>query len=307
MGGTLATQGADVWLVTRNAAHRAAIAARGLTLVSPEGESIARPGIAASCAEIAGRPADLIVILCKSNDTEATAQDALALAGPDTVVVSLQNGLGHEAILRDIFGPDRVIGGKTYAGGVMLAPGRVQASVAGKRTIIGELTPGTSPRIDHLAARLNAHGVPCEVSANMTGTIWDKLLVNVSTGAISTLTRMTYGELSAAPDLVACGVAAVAEAMAVARAEGVALSILAPRDAWDMALSGLPDSFRTSMLQTIEKGRRTEIAFINGAIVRAGRKHGIPTPINTMLAACVLGIESSAAFTRIDCPQGGPR
>jgi 2-dehydropantoate 2-reductase len=306
LGGTLSLGGAEVWLVTPNAAHREAVRAHGLTLVEPGGDRIARPRAAASCAEIAGS-ADLIIILAKSADTEAAACDALAVAGGGTAVVSLQNGLGHEEILGRIFGPDRVIGGKTYAGGVMLAPGRVQATVLGKRTIIGEVKPGSSPRVDRLAALLSNRGVPTEVSANMAGTIWDKLLINVATGALSALTRSTYGELQASPELTACGMAAVAEAMAVARAQAVTLSIARPEDAWAIASAGLPDSFRTSMLQTLEKGRRTEIDFINGAVVRLGERLGVATPVNRVLTACVKGIEASASFRSIDIVQGETR
>ena len=304
LGGTLAAHGADVWLITRNAAHRRAITDQGLTLVAPDDELVVRPNIAESGQAIGGAPADLIIILCKSADTANAARDALACAGPETLVVSLQNGLGQEAILTDIFGVERVIGGKTYAGGVMLAPGRGLATVAGKRTLIGELGGGLSPRCQAMARQLQAHGVPCEASANLAGVIWDKLLVNVATGALTALTRMTYGEIYADSDLAQSAFAAVAEAMAVAQAKGIALSIRTPQEAWAMAGANLPDSFRTSMLQTLEMGRRSEIDFINGAVVREGERLGIATPVNRLLVACIHGVENSAAFTAIDCPSG---
>lgn len=304
LGGTLAVHGADVWLVTPNAAHRAAIVARGLALVSPDGETLARPNVAESCRAIAGAPADLIVILCKSADTADAARDALTVAGPETVIVSFQNGLGQEALLSEIFGAERVIGGKTYAGGVMLAPGIVQATVAGKRSIIGEIAGGLSPRCLDLARQLSAHGLSCEASDNMSGVIWDKLLINVATGALTALTRMTYGEIYADRDLARLAFAAVAEAMNVAKAKGIELSIRTPEEAWAMAGANLPEDFRTSMLQTLEKGRRSEIDFINGAVVRAGEALGIETPVNRLLTACVHGVENSAAFTTIDCPSG---
>lgn len=304
LGGALALKGADVWLVTRNAAHREAIATCGLTLVSGQKDCVARPQLAASCAEIAGRPADLIIILCKSADTPDTARDALAIGGPDTLVVSLQNGLGHEAVLADIFGQDRVIGGKTYAGGVLLAPGRVMATVAGKRTIIGEMPGGLSQRCVAMARRLSDHGVPCEASDAMASVIWDKLLINVATGALTALTRMTYGEIYADAALTHCALAAVAEAMDVAAARGISLSIASPQQAWAMAAAGLPETFRTSMLQTLEKGRQSEVDFINGAVVRAGAAVGINAPVNRLLTACIHGVENSRAFAAIDCPTG---
>ena len=306
LGGTLALHGADVWLVTRNAAHREAIAARGLVLVGAEGETIAHPCVAASCADIQA-PADLVLILSKSADTAAAAQDATAVIGPETLVVSLQNGLGHEAILADICGPEHVLGGKTYAGGVMLAPGRVLASVAGKRTIVGALGAAPAAPAAALAHMLSAHGLPCEASPNMIGAIWDKLLINAATGALTALTRLTYGEISVRPELRAAALAAVAEAIDVAKARGIALSVASPEQAWEMALAGLPDSFRTSMLQTLEKGQRTEVDFINGAVVREGAAVGIATPINRLLTACIHGVEASRAFATLDCPNGDRR
>jgi 2-dehydropantoate 2-reductase len=93
------------------------------------------------------------------------------------------------------------------------------------------------------------------------------------------------------PEIEATAIAAVAEAMAVARASGVKLSIQSPRDAWVMAAEGLPYEFKTSMLQSLEKGSITEIDFINGAVVRQGERLGVPTPVNRTLVACIKGIE----------------
>jgi 2-dehydropantoate 2-reductase len=121
--------------------------------------------------------------------------------------------------------------------------------------------------------------------------MWDKLLVNIATGALSGITRLPYGELYAVPELEVTAMAAVAEAIAVANASGIALETVHPRDAWVKAGSGLPPEFKASMLQSLEKGSVTEVDFINGAVVRAGAKAGVPTPVNATLVACVKGIE----------------
>ena len=123
--------------------------------------------------------------------------------------------------------------------------------------------------------------------------MWDKLLVNVATGALSAITRLTYGELYAVPELKACALAAVDEAIAVATALGVELSSTHAEDAWVLAAAGLPADFKASMLQSIERGSLTEVDFINGAVVRAGEHAGIPTPVNRTLVACVKGVEAS--------------
>ncbi len=110
-------------------------------------------------------------------------------------------------------------------------------------------------------------------------------------GALTAITRRTYGGLYSLPALEACSLAAVGEAMAVARASGVTLSIREPREAWIKASAGLPPEFKTSMLQSLTKGETTEVDFIHGSVVRWGERCGVPTPVNSTLVACVKGIE----------------
>jgi 2-dehydropantoate 2-reductase len=216
---------------------------------------------------------------------------ALELIGPETMVLSLQNGLGHEDVLADIVGRERVLAGKTYVGGVMLNPGHIESGVARKATYIGELDGQITSRVTAIAETFNAAGLITTVSDNIVGTMWDKLLVNVATGALTGATGLTYGQLYDEPLLKTTALAAVAEAMAVARAAGVALSITDPERPWCLAGEGLSDAFKTSMLQSLEKGSITEIDFINGAVVRWGQRHGVPTPVNATLVACIKGIE----------------
>src|ERR1019366_1857270 len=123
------------------------------------------------------------------------------------------------------------------------------------------------------------------------GTMWDKLLINVATGALAGITRLPYGDLYSVPEVQQCALAAVAEGIAVAKALGVKLTSEKPEDAWNLAAEGLPKEFKTSMLQSIEKGTPTEIDFINGSVVRWGMRGKVPTPVNLTLVACVKGIE----------------
>ena len=232
-----------------------------------------------------------MIVLVKSFHTRDAIAGATALIGAHTVVLSLQNGLGHEDVLAEFVGRQRVLAGKTYVGGVLLAPGRIVSGTAGKQTIIGELDGRISERALAIAAEFNRAGLATTVSDHIVGTMWDKLLVNVATGALSAITRLPYGALYAVPEVKATALAAVAEAMAVARAAGVKLSFSQPEQAWTRAAEGLPTDFKASMLQSLEKGSITEIDFVNGAVVRWGAKHGIPTPVNAALVGCVKGIE----------------
>jgi 2-dehydropantoate 2-reductase len=169
--------------------------------------------------------------------------------------------------------------------------GHVLVGTRGKDTHIGELDGRITARVQRIAALFNAAGLQTQVSSNILGTMWDKLLINVATGALTGITRLTYGDLYQQPALEACAVAAVVEAMAVARASfqpGVTRVNDAEHNA---AGAGLPDEFKTSMLQSLEKGSVTEIDFVNGAVVRWGEKCGVPTPVNQTLVACIKGIE----------------
>ena len=288
IGGALALDGNEVHLIGRKA-HMDAVNEKGLVLVEAEGERTADVCGHESAAGIG--EADLVIVLCKSFDTEKTVRDNIELIGDETIIMSLQNGLGAEETLCTIVGSERVIGGKTYIGGMLLEPGRVQATLPGKDTYIGELDGGVTERVRRVGAVFESAGMHCIVSDNIMGVIWDKLLVNVATGAVCGITHLPYGDMYQEEKLVATAKAAVQEGMDVARAAGIALTYKDPMDVLELARAGLPYDFKPSILQSLEKHRPTEIGVINGAVVAQGARHGIPTPVNTTLVACVTGIE----------------
>jgi 2-dehydropantoate 2-reductase len=273
IGGTLAAAGSEITLVDVFKPHVDAINAHGLRMRTGEGDRIVRAKAAIDARHVG--VVDLVIVLVKSFHTREAMQGALSLVGPNTVVMSLQNGLGHEDILADVVGKQHVIAGKTYVGGVFLAPGQVNAGVARKQTLIGELDGTITPRVQTIADEFERAGLSTVVSSNIYGTMWDKLLVNVATGALAGITHLTYGELYAVKEIEACAIAAVEEAMAVAKANGIELSTRDARDAWVKASEGLPGDFKTSMLQSLEKGSVTEIDFINGSVVRWGARKGL--------------------------------
>jgi 2-dehydropantoate 2-reductase len=190
-----------------------------------------------------------------------------------------------------VVGAQRLLAGKSYVGGQVFAPGQVIVGAKGKDTHIGELDGQVTARVTRIAQAFSDAGLQTLVSDNIMGTIWDKLLVNVATGALSGITHLPYGEMYQQPDVEACAVAAVAEAIAVAKAHGIALSVTDPRQPWLKAGAGLPYEFKASMLQSLEKGSITEVDFVNGSVVRWGQKVGVPTPVNQTLVACIKGIE----------------
>lgn len=293
IGGVLTEGGSDVWLIDRNPAHVDAMNKVGLRMVDGGVERTVRVQAATDCRGIG--VADLVIVLVKSFHTRDAIEAAAPVIGDHTLVLSLQNGLGHEDILAEVVSRHRVLAGKTYAGGVLLGPGRIRIGTRGKQTHIGELDGAVTERAQAIADTFTRSGLLTTVSPNIMGTMWDKLLINVATGALAGITGLTYGDLYDVPEVEACAVAAVAEAMAVARASGIRLSIVEASDAWRMAAEGLPAEFKTSVLQSLENGSVTEIDFINGSVVRWGQRCGVPTPVNQALIACIRGIERRLA------------
>lgn len=293
MGSCLSEAGHDVWLINRRADHVQAMNQRGLT-VRIHGTDRQIPVTAACNAlEIAKQAGtvDLIVVLVKSFHTLEAMAASTSIVGPNTVVLSLQNGLGHEDVLAQVVGREKVVAGKTYAGGVMLGPAHVIRGTEGKETYIGELDGHVTERVKNIAKVFNAAGLITHISDNIMGTMWEKLLVNVATGALSGITHLTYGELYQVAEVKECALAAVKEAIDVAQASGIRLNVTDPEEPWIKAAAGLPAQFKASMLQSLEKGSITEVDYVNGSVVRWGQKCGVPTPVNRTLVACLKGIE----------------
>lgn len=294
IGGLLALAGNRVTLITRNQAHVDAVNAGGL--VMHDGERARAVSVRAATGYEGIGHVDLAIVLVKSFDTAAAVEAARPALSEDSVVLTLQNGVGCEAIISDILGPERVVAGRTFIGGRIVEPGVVEYGVAGRHTTIGELDGSITGRIRGVADLFRSAGIEVDVSSDIVATMWEKLLVNVATGAWSALTGLPYGELSVDPDVETMAVATVAEAISVAHALGIAITTTDPVVPWRRAWEGLPYGFKASMLQSIEKGSRTEVDVMHGAVCRGGRDAGVPTPINDTLLAAVKGLEHRLAL-----------
>lgn len=291
IGGTLAQGGSEVYFVDQWKEHIDKINENGLKMTDEKEDWYVKVD-ARTSAEGMG-PVDLVIVLVKSFATkEAVSQlKETNVIGENTLVMSLQNGLGNEETIAEVVGETNVISGKTYVGGRLLSPGYVSAGVKGKYTYIGELTGEITDRIQAVCDEFNKAGLLCEVSDNIKGLIWDKLLINVAAGALCGITRLPYGPLYEEEYIKETAVAAIQEGIDVAKAAGVKLKSEDPEYPWYAASEGLPETFKTSILQSLELKRPTEIDFINGSVVEWGKKFGIPTPVNRTLVTCVKGIE----------------
>lgn len=291
IGGTLAQGGSEVYFVDQWKEHIDKINENGLKMTDEKEDWYVKVD-ARTSAEGMGA-VDLVIVLVKSFATkEAVSQlKETNVIGENTLVMSLQNGLGNEETIAEVVGEANVISGKTYVGGRLLSPGYVSAGVKGKYTYIGELTGEITDRIQAVCDEFNKAGLLCEVSDNIKGLIWDKLLINVAAGALCGITRLPYGPLYEEEYIKETAVAAIQEGIDVAKAAGVKLKSEDPEYPWYAASEGLPETFKTSILQSLELKRPTEIDFINGSVVEWGKKFEIPTPVNRTLVTCVKGIE----------------
>lgn len=291
IGGTLAMGGNDVHFVDMWQEHVDLINKDGLHMTNEKEDWYVRVD-ARTTADTVGE-ADLVIVLVKSFATKQAVEQLKQtnVIGKNTLVMSLQNGLGNEETIASVIGSENVISGKTYVGGRLIQAGYISAGVQGKWTYIGELNGEITDRIQTVCNVFNDAGLLCEVSDNIKGLIWDKLLINVAAGALCGITRLPYGPLYEEDYIKDVAVAAIQEGIQVAKAAGVVLKSEDPQYPWVAASEGLPGTFKTSILQSLELKRPTEIDFINGSIVEWGKKYGIETPVNQTLVACVKGIE----------------
>ena len=234
--------------------------------------------------------ADLVLICVKAFDTLQATRDAARALGPEAPVMTLQNGLNNLETIASVVGRERVIGGVTSQGATLLGPGLVRHAGEG-RTSIGEMDGKESPRLRFIANAFRDAGIGVELSRSVESLVWGKLVINSSINPISALLRVTNGQLLERQETRALLGAVAQESASVARARGVKLSYDDPVGRVE-TVCRLTAPNRSSMLQDIERGVRTEIEYINGAMVREGEATGTPTPFNWTLLQLVRGLES---------------
>lgn len=290
-GGYLCVAGHEVWLVDTWAEHVQAIRERGLCITEPSGEEkVVRPYVVDDVAVVG--PSELVLVFVKSYHTApvAAALGPLLMAG--SAVLTLQNGLGNVEVLAQNVPRRLLLAGTTGQGANVLGPGRIHHAGHGE-TIVGELDGTITERLERVVAVFQAAGLPASASANVQGVIWTKLLVNVAINPLTAILRVRNGRLLEIPETVELMKEAVSEAVLVAERAGVHLSC---QDPWAHVedVTRRTGRNRSSMLQDMEAGRRTEIEVINGAVVREGARLGLSTPVNLVLTRLVRAMQGHA-------------
>ncbi|MGD9675400.1 MAG: ketopantoate reductase family protein [Candidatus Bipolaricaulia bacterium] len=267
-----------------NLDHGAAIHRDGLVVLEEGSTRTARVRVSARPDEIG--VCDIVLLCVKAPFTHEALASARALVGSLTLLVSLQNGFGITEILSEFVPAERVFRGVTSQGSTFLGPGKIRHAGAGK-TVVGPASPLASPedrkRVEEL---FRGARIPFEMVASVDRLVWEKLLVNVGINALTGIFDVKNGVLVQDEDLRAILRAAVGEAVAVARAEGVPFDLDAEVKRVE-EVARITGENVSSMLQDVRARRVTEIDFINGAVVRLAARHGMETPVNRLLSILV--------------------
>lgn len=291
-GGLLREAGHDVTLLGRQW-HLQAVASAGLEIDGIWGEHHPRGfRIATSIQDLADRY-DLLLVCVKAYDTQAIVSTVAPRLATDGVAISLQNGLGNVETLASAFGPCRSLGASVLVGANIPAPGRVTVTVQAAPVVVGPLD-ATDPFWMSVARSwvecLHAAGVSCDLTAEVLAALWAKVFYNAPLNPLGALLRVHYGALGEAEDLRVIMDRIIEEAFAVASARGVALPWSSAAE-YRVLFYGqlLPSTYvhRSSMLQDLERGRRTEIDSINGRVWEYGATCGVPTPFNELMTRLV--------------------
>jgi 2-dehydropantoate 2-reductase len=276
IGARLAAVGAEVTFVARGA-HLAAIRAHGLSVQSPLGDLRIAPAAATDAPATVG-VVDLVLLGTKLYDVEAAAATLAPMVGPETAIVCLQNGIDAGEIVARRYGPRQVMGAVVMINGEITAPGVIRHNALNRLTV-GELDGGVSVRLTRLVALATRAGIETVSSPDIRLEIWRKFLLLAPMAALSAMTRVPLARIHAHPETWGLAEEGMREVVAVAQAQGVALGEEDVQRTMAF-VRGMPATWRASLAVDLEQGRRLEIDWLAGAVVRLGRAAGLQTPFH---------------------------
>jgi 2-dehydropantoate 2-reductase len=276
-GARLAQAGCDVGFIARGA-HLAALRERGLVVESKLG-NVSLPRVRATDDPTTLGSVDAVLISVKLWDTEAAVRAILPIAGPKTAVLSLQNGVQKDDVLRRILGDGPVIGGLCYIAATIAEPGVISHTGTMQKLVFGEYDGARSPRAEALLKACQLGGIDAELSQDIRKAIWEKFVFLVGLSATTTTVRLPIEPIRRHPRTRQFLLDAMREAVAVGRAQGVALRADYAEERLAFC-DGLPAEMTSSMHNDLERGNRLEVDWLSGAVVQLGQEAGVPTPVN---------------------------
>jgi 2-dehydropantoate 2-reductase len=283
-GGRLAAAKHEVVLIARGA-HLAAIRERGLKILSPRG-NLHVPEIAATDDPRSVGPVDVIMFMVKNYDVQSGAQAIAPMLGPNTMVVTCQNGVSAHDRLGAIIGVQYVVPGVARIPADIPEPGVINHSAMWDTLSFGELNGRVTTRVETFRDAILEAGATAVIPDNILHDLWAKFISQAMLASITTLTRLDIGPLRNNPDSRALFLAGMEEADRVGRAVLPDLPKGIVERTWK-TVGTLPDTMHASMLDDLNAGKRLEVDYLSGEVVRLGREYGVPTPIHEVFRAAL--------------------
>lgn len=283
-GARLHQAGYDVTLIARGA-HLRAIHSDGLFIDSPNGNAHL-PEISATDDPSRVGIVDCVLFFVKNYDLDGALQQAMPMMGPDSFAATFQNGISAPSAAAQIFGEDRVLGGAAWIPGYIEAPGRIKHTDTKDTLSFGAVSEAGVHHEQRLFDALIKTGTHPARVEDIELALWSKFVLLAATSAVSSLTRLTFGDINAVPEAHDLMRRAVNEAAAVARAVRPDLPETLSEDHFEFYKT-IDGQVRASMCTDILKGRRLELEWFSGEIVRRAREHGIATPVHDVALAAL--------------------
>jgi 2-dehydropantoate 2-reductase len=293
-GARLFQAGHDVTFIARGK-HLEAIRARGLEIRSPLGDFVANAAAEEDTARV-GR-ADCVLLATKAYDNDTALPTLPPMIGPSSTVLTLQNGVDSVDECAAVVGEGPVLGGSAYVATAVESPGVIVQTGTHQRIVFGEVfTVGTtvSPRVAALRDAIAGAGIDVEAAPDARVPLWEKFMYLAPFAGFTGAARLPIGGIWTFPHVREMFYEGCQEVERVARAEGVAVSPdrLAKIEGY---MAELPPSTRSSLLIDLQQGKKIEVEALQGAVVRRGKKAGVPTPIHATLYAVLKAWERGPA------------
>ena len=280
-GARLAAAGEDVTFLARGA-HLKAMQDTGLHTESPNG-NLDLPTVQATDRPQAIGPVDVVLFTVKLYDVDASAATLHPLIGPDTVVITLQNGVEAMDMVATHVGANHVAGGAAYIVVVIDQPGHLRHTTA-HSLVFGERDGRRSDRLVAFEEACTRAGFKGKASTDVETDLWVKFIRLSTWSGMTSVTRSPMGVVREDPALFKMMMDAIDEAIAVGKARGITF----PADIIDSTLAmikGFPASSKSSMLEDLERGRPLELPWLSGGVARLGREAGVATPTHQFITA----------------------
>ena len=282
-GAHLVRGGADVTFIARGA-HLAAMRKNGILIEGAPGGDVHVPDVRATDDPAAIGPVDLVMFAVKLGATEPAIEAIRPLVGPDTAIVSFQNGVLKDDYLRAAFDAGQIFGGVGYVGSAIDRPGVIRQVGPMQRLVFGEFDGSRSARVEAFLAACQAGSINAEIADDIRRAIWEKFVFLVGLSGTTATMRVPIGPIRENPQTRALLLDAMREVVAVGRAHGVAL----PEDYAEQRLALADDvayDMTSSLHHDLQRGNPLEVPWLAGGVVELGRQVGVPTPVNRTIAA----------------------